>query len=199
MTVSPVKSQFIRPLLGVFRKTPGTDENGYFQLLNDKLSRFSPEDLAAAAEQIALEAEKQTWPMLKDCITACETAKARRLAAEKTQERPAQTNPDAGMPEEAAMRILAAEAPSLAAEACDGDWIVNLVRFVQAQKRIPDGREISDLRSEKTRIDARIEEQVACAQGRGDLSGHFVNLMIDGIHKRRASTAARMNELLQAA
>ncbi|WP_298958401.1 hypothetical protein [uncultured Roseibium sp.] len=194
MTISPVKSQFIKPLLAVFRNTPGADDNGYFKLLAEKLARYDPVDLAAASDKLATTATKQTWPLLKDCIAACEEARAKRLA-EETGKTNIPVPTEAGrMPEAAALRVLAANAPEVALSACDGDWIVCLLEFVQEHKRVPAGREIDDCRAQKSRTDTNIEDH--CARAGGGSVDALLSRMIDGIHAKRERIKAEMKALL---
>jgi hypothetical protein len=198
MTVSPVQAQFIKPLAGLFKRTPGADDTGYFRQLKDKLSHFEPEDLTAAADGIAVTAETQTWPTLSICIKACEVAKAKRLAADRQKTNvPVSLEEFAKMPEEAAMRVLTAEAADLAGRACDEGWIVNLVQFVQERKRTPAGREIDELKAEKHRVDMKIEVHVARVSGSGEAPDKFLDLMISGIQNRRANVKAKMQASLQ--
>lgn len=197
MTVSPVQAQFIQPLCGVFKRTPGTSETGYFKLLKDKLSRFTPEDLAAAAEGIAVSAETQTWPQLGACIRACETARAKRVSTERSAKPPTETGEDYWMPEDAALRVLAHEAAALSRQACDEDWIAALVEFVRTHKRSPAGREIDDVQAGHHRLNAKIDDHVHRAQQQdGHSAGTLVALMVDGIQTRRKRMAERMRALL---
>lgn len=194
MTVSPVQAQFIAPLCGVFKRPPGANETAYFKLLKDKLGRFDPEDLKAAADKLAETADSQTWPLLGSCIRACEEARAKRQA-EETGKTNIPVATEAGrMPEAAALRVLAANAPDVAQSACDGDWIVCLLEFVQEHKRVPAGREIDDCRAQKSRTDSKIEDHCAHA-GSGSLDA-ILSRMIDGIHAKRERIKTEMKELL---
>lgn len=195
MTISPAQAHFIKPLLGVFKRTPGADENPYFRLLKDKLSSFEQEDLLAAADHLSTNAENQTWPLLRDCIRACEAARAKRLAAENP--RPNIPVPADGprLPEAAAMRILAADVPEVALRACDGDWIVCLLEFVQDKKRVPTGREIDDCKAQTSRTDAKIEEH--CTLANGSALDQMISRMINGIHAKRERVKSAMKEMLR--
>jgi hypothetical protein len=193
MPMSPVKTHFISILMAVFRRTPGTDEEGYFKLLSKELVRFDPVDLRAAANQIALDADSQTWPPLKHCIRACEAAKAKRLAKDHPKTNKFVSRDEPTLPQSAAMRMLAAHADELALEACDNDWIVHLLEFVQKRKGIPDESEIVDLKAEKDRTDVNTAE---CQR-----TGHadrFYKYRVDAILEHRVSVTKRMREQLDA-
>jgi len=192
MTISPVQAQFIKPLLGVFRRIPGSDENAYFRLLKDKLCRFAEQDLAAAAEHLAVTATVQTWPTLGDCIRACEAARAKREAADKPAVPMPVDREAARMPEEAALRILAAEGAALALAACDGDWIVSLVDFVQEHKRLPDERETGQCRALASSVNVRIEDHIALTP-----DDHIIARLVNGVHAKRRRLAGAMKDKLR--
>ncbi|CTQ55356.1 hypothetical protein LP7551_03897 [Roseibium album] len=198
MPVSPVKTHFIDILMAVFRRTPGTDEEGYFKLLSKELARFDPVDLRAAANQIALDADSQTWPPVKHCIRACEVAKAKRLAKDHPKTNTSVSHDEPTLPQSAAMRMLAVHAGELALEACDNDWIVHLLEFVQKNKRIPDESEIVDLKAERDRTLLKVEDQIALYRGKDSLATHFVNVLVEGIQDHRVSVTKRMREKLKA-
>lgn len=194
MSVSPVHTHFIKPLLGLFKRPPGADGEGYFKLLKERLARFEPVDLEAASAAIADSAETQTWPALSVCIRFCEEAKARREAEGKTPLRGRYDGDESGkMPEDAAMRILAADAESLALAACDGDWIAGLIDFVREHRKIPQGREVDDIRASAAGLAARIEAHV-----HANPSDRIVGLLVGGVQARRARLAEQMKQHLRA-
>ncbi|MCK7615196.1 hypothetical protein [Roseibium sediminicola] len=192
MTISPVQTHFIKPLLGVFKRPPGADETAYLKLLKEKLSRFDERDLAAAADHFAVNADSQTWPQLSACLRVCEEVRVKREATEKPNVPLPLEREVMRMPEDAALRILAAEGEALALKACDGDWIVSLVEFVQEHKRLPDDREAGQCRAVASSVNVRIEEHVAHAP-----EDHFVGRLIDGIHAKRKRVAAAMKDMLR--
>ncbi len=194
MSVSPVYTHFIKPLEGLFKRPPGSSEKEYLNLLKTKLSGFDPVDLREAADDIAMKAESQTWPLPGFCVKACEAAKAKRLAAEKPQTNIPVPGEPLRMPEDAALRIIAAEDAAMGLAACDGSWIVSLLEFVQENKRMPVGREVDDVRATASRVSVRIEEQIAHA---GNGTNTFIDTMLSGVMGKRKRIAEAMKAMLR--
>lgn len=192
MTISPVQTHFIKPLLGVFKRPPGADETAYLKLLKEKLSRFDERDLAAAADHFAVNADTQTWPQLSACLRVCEEVRVKREASEKPNVPVPVEREAMRMPEDAAMRVLAAEGETLALKACDGDWIVSLVEFVQEHKRLPNEREAQQCRALASSVNVRIEDHIANTP-----DDHFIGRLVDGVHAKRRRISGTMKEMLR--
>lgn len=191
-----VKNCFYKPMKGTFKKTPGTNVEGYFSSLSENLEGFSEEVLRAAAASLIEKATSSTWPYVGTIKAACKSAE-QRLTAGKQRE-PAQATPARlgyPWPEKVAIKVLISSDAKLATSAALAGWHADLIDFVRREKRVPTMQEVEPFVVATLARDRRIAQQQAEALEvlRGEYNSklealpakHPVQIMAESIAIRR--------------
>ncbi|QUS54487.1 hypothetical protein [Pseudovibrio brasiliensis] len=201
-----VKTCFIEPMQGSFKKTPGTNPEAYFSSLSAKLSGFSEDALKAAASNLIERATSATWPYVGTITAACKSAQERLGAKESGQPNPVQAGYP--WPEAVAVRVLINQDARLATSAALAGWHADLIDFVRREKRVPSMEEVEPFVVATMQRDARIakQQQEALDVLRGEYNSkleklpanHRVQIMASSIANRRNRLAVMIAKEIEA-
>ncbi len=157
-----VKTCFIEPMQGTFRKVPGSSPDAYFASLSEKLAGASEEVLAAVAASLIGRATSSTWPYVSAVVAACKDAEQRlkRDQQKKAGNAGAAQLKDPWL-ESVAVKALVDYDAKLATTAALEGWHAELIDFVRQDKRVPTKEEVKGFVVSTRARDARIANQHA--------------------------------------
>ncbi|WP_208992991.1 hypothetical protein [Roseibium sp. TrichSKD4] len=164
----------------------------YFKLLRGKLSRFDDADLKAAADWFLETADTQTWPAIASAIKACETACARRLAADRPRE-VERGGVAPRMSVEWAISKIRADGGELLEGALTEGWYVGLIEFVQEHHCLPDSVERGELIDAARRVDQKLEAAKA-----EKAPSRMIALLVSGIEGKRQAIMGKVQAAMSA-
>lgn len=204
-----VKTCFVEPMQGTYKKTPGTNADAYFSSLSEKLTGFSEDVLKFAASDLTERATSSTWPYLGTITAACKSAQERLSAKQNAESK--QSSPAGNgypWPEDVAVRVLINKDASLTTGAALSGWHAELIDFVRREKRVPSTKEVEPFVVASMERDARIAKQQKEALDvlRGEFNtalevlpaNHPVQMMAHSIATRRNRLAVLIAKTVEA-
>lgn len=158
--IAALENQFFPP-----KHDPESRRIAWMQAFFREMRGFSTQVLVEAARDIILTRKERFFPLLSECVKACEMAKKRSDLVAKAAAAPTTTqwklekdNEWADWRVEQADRLIIGP---MGKEAAKSNWIGQLHDFIRKEQRLPNGMEVGRLKEEANIFDKKYAECVA--------------------------------------
>lgn len=190
--MSDVKENFIKPMLLQFNlpnSVKAGAEKAFYGDYGDALGKFTDDELAYAVKWLKTTRTSRTFPVIADCLEACNHAR-KAIRASGYQPKQRQQDPDEWLPYrvEKANKLIQSEQGRQAVK--DGA-IIGLHDFIRRHDRAPDRHEYQVIVSESRKTWSYVDDAIKDMNANGQDATMAIKLrkMMDGKYRMLSDKA----------